>query len=176
MTNSHHNPPYIQADSATLHQLAQAIGESLQAHGQMLALAESCTGGLAASIITDLAGSSAWFQSGIVAYSNQAKQDYLQVSSDVLAQYGAVSEPVAKAMAQGLIQLGRCQIAASVTGIAGPSGGSVEKPVGTVCFAWADQHGYVHSAQHFLHGDRQQIRQQSVAILFSGIMQLLTTY
>ncbi len=160
----------------TLHNLAKQIGASLLAHEWQLGLAESCTGGLAAATITDLAGSSAWFDSSAVVYSNQAKQDLLKVPAATLAEYGAVSEPVAIAMAQGLLAQGRCQIAASVTGIAGPSGGSVEKPVGTVCFAWAHQDGrLVSTTQHFS-GDRQQVREQSVRAIFEGILQLLATY
>ena len=160
----------------TLHNLAKQIGASLLAHEWQLGLAESCTGGLAAATITDLAGSSAWFDSSAVVYSNQAKQDLLKVPAATLAEYGAVSEPVAIAMAQGLLAQGRCQIAASVTGIAGPSGGSVEKPVGTVCFAWAHQDGrLVSTTQHFF-GDRQQVREQSVRAIFEGILQLLATY
>ena len=160
----------------TLHNLAKQIGASLLAHEWQLGLAESCTGGLAAATITDLAGSSAWFDSSAVVYSNQAKQDLLKVPAATLAEYGAVSEPVAIAMAQGLLAQGRCQIAASVTGIAGPSGGSMEKPVGTVCFAWAHQDGrLVSTTQHFS-GDRQQVREQSVRAIFEGILQLLATY
>lgn len=160
----------------TLHNLAKQIGASLLAHEWQLGLAESCTGGLAAATITDLAGSSAWFDSSAVVYSNQAKQDLLKVPAATLAEYGAVSEPVAIAMAQGLLAQGRCQIAASVTGIAGPSGGSMEKPVGTVCFAWVHQDGrLVSTTQHFS-GDRQQVREQSVRAIFEGILQLLATY
>lgn len=159
-----------------LQELATQIGETLLAQGHLLALAESCTGGLAAASITDLAGSSAWFDSSVVVYSNQAKQDLLKVPVETLAQYGAVSEPVAIAMAKGLLTQGRCQISASVTGIAGPSGGSAEKPVGTVCFAWAHQDGRVVSTTQHFSGNRQQVREQSVRVLFEGILQLLATY
>lgn len=156
--------------------LAQQIAPHMQAKHLRLSLAESCTGGMAASVITELAGSSTWFDAGVVAYSNAAKQALLQVSADVLQQYGAVSEPVAQAMVQGLMQQGRCELAASVTGIAGPGGGTAEKPVGTVCFAWLDQHGHLTSARHQLSGDRQQVRMQSVALLLQGILHHLATY
>lgn len=156
------------------HQMAQRIAERLLQTKQMLGLAESCTGGMAASTLTDLAGSSAWFDSATVVYSNQAKHDLLQVDLAEIAKYGAVSEQVAKSMALGLLAQGRCQIAASVTGIAGPSGGSAEKPVGTVCFAWASQLGQVQTATHHFSGNRISVREQSVETLFMGILQLLT--
>ena len=159
-----------------LQQLAEVIGRILVEKGHILGFAESCTGGLASAIVTNIPGSSAWFDGGVVVYSNQAKQDLLQVSKNTLHQYGAVSEPVAIAMAKGLLTQGRCQISASVTGIAGPSGGSAEKPVGTVCFAWAHQDGRVVSTTQHFSGNRQQVREQSVRALVEGILQLLATY
>ena len=120
-----------------LQQLAEAIGRALVEKKHVLAFAESCTGGLASAIVTNIPGSSAWFDSGAVVYSNQAKQDLLQVSAETLKQCGAVSEQVAAEMASGLLQQGRADIAVSVTGIAGPDGGTADKPVGTVCFGWA---------------------------------------
>jgi len=155
------------------HRLAEQIGQQLIQTKQMLGLAESCTGGMAASTITDLAGSSAWFDSATVVYSNQAKHALLQVDLAEIAQYGAVSEQVAKSMALGLLAQGRCQITASVTGIAGPTGGSPEKPVGTVCFAWASHNGKILSQIKHFSGDRIAIREQSVETLFQGILQLL---
>ncbi len=159
-----------------LHQLAEQIGKKLVCQTWQLGLAESCTGGLAAATITDLAGCSAWFDGSIVSYSNQSKQDLLAVPAKQLAEFGAVSEQVAIAMAQGVLAQGRCQIAASVTGIAGPSGGSAEKPVGTVCFAWVDTLGNRVSRTHQFSGSRQLVREQSIRVLFQGILQLLATY
>jgi nicotinamide-nucleotide amidase len=102
----------------------------------MMATAESCTGGLIAAACTDLAGSSAWFERGLVTYSNEAKTDLLGVPAELIAQQGAVSEAVARAMVTGALARSRAQVAVAVTGVAGPGGGSASKPVGTVCFAW----------------------------------------
>ena len=123
--------------SSELKALSQDIGELLLAKNHVLTLAESCTGGLISALITNTAGSSAWFDSGLVTYSNQAKQDLLKVKVTSLELYGAVSEEVAMEMAIGALQQGRATIAASVTGIAGPDGGTITKPVGTVWLAWA---------------------------------------
>ena len=112
------------------------LAESLLRRGWMLSTAESCTGGMIAAACTDLAGSSQWFERGFVSYSNEAKQDMLGVPSAVLARHGAVSEEVAQAMVLGALNHSKAQVAVAVTGIAGPSGGSANKPVGTVCFAW----------------------------------------
>ena len=125
-----------QAD-ADLARLVQQVAQALTAKGWMLATAESCTGGLIAASCTDLAGSSAWFDRGAVTYSNEAKADLLGVPPELIAQHGAVSEPVARAMAEGILQRSKAHIAVAVTGIAGPGGGSPDKPVGTVWLAWA---------------------------------------
>ncbi len=157
-----------------LSNLATEIGELLLAQNRVLCLAESCTGGLASGLITEIPGSSAWFDSGLVVYSNQAKQDLLNVSTESLHQYGAVSEQVAIEMAIGALNQGRANIAASVTGIAGPDGGTEEKPVGTVCFAWTGN-GMLSSAttKHFS-GNRQEIREQSIITLLNGIKKALS--
>lgn len=126
----------IQAASETA-RLVQALATQLLARGWMLATAESCTGGLIAAACTDLAGSSTWFERGFVSYSNAAKAQMLGVDTALIAQHGAVSEPVARAMAQGALQHAHAQVALAVTGVAGPGGGSADKPVGTVWFAWA---------------------------------------
>jgi len=110
---------------------------ALLQRGWLLATAESCTGGLIAAACTDVAGSSQWFERGFVSYSNDAKQDMLGVPAAMLSQHGAVSEPVAQAMVLGTLNHSQAQVALAVTGIAGPTGGSKTKPVGTVCFAWA---------------------------------------
>jgi nicotinamide-nucleotide amidase len=124
----------LDTDLASLvHQVAQA----LMAKGWMLATAESCTGGLIAAACTDVAGSSAWFDRSAVTYSNEAKTDMLGVLPELLAQHGAVSEPVARAMAEGILLRSKAHIAVAVTGVAGPGGGSPSKPVGTVWLAWA---------------------------------------
>ena len=139
----------------------QELAALLLAAGQTLALAESCTGGLIAARITALPGSSAYFTGGVVAYSNQVKADILKVPHAMLAEYGAVSEPVARAMAHGVRTLTGSDLALSVTGIAGPGGGTDEKPVGTVFMAVVDQHGY--QVERFCFGgDRGQVRQQAV--------------
>ena len=117
--------------------LAETLAAQLLARGWMLATAESCTGGLIAAACTDLAGSSTWFERGFVTYSNAAKAQMLGVDAALISQHGAVSEPVARAMAQGALQHAHAQVALAVTGVAGPGGGSADKPVGTVWFAWA---------------------------------------
>lgn len=156
-----------------LQQLAEVIGRTLVEKGHILGFAESCTGGLASAIVTNIPGSSAWFDGGVVVYSNQAKQDLLQVSKNTLHQYGAVSEQVAAEMAEGLIKQGRASIVASVTGIAGPDGGTTEKPVGTACFAWASKDHPTKTCQLLLSGNRQEIRQKSVSAMLTGLKDFL---
>jgi nicotinamide-nucleotide amidase len=156
-----------------LQQLAEVIGRTLVEKGHILGFAESCTGGLASATVTNIPGSSAWFDGGVVVYSNQAKQDLLQVSKNTLHQYGAVSEQVATEMAEGLLKQGRASIVASVTGIAGPDGGTPEKPVGTVCFAWASKDHATKTCQLLLSGNRQEIRQKSVSAMLTGLKDFL---
>lgn len=127
----------------------------------MLATAESCTGGLIAAACTDLAGSSTWFERGFVSYSNEAKSELLGVPAALIARHGAVSEEVVRAMVQGALQHSRAQVGVAVTGVAGPSGGSVTKPVGTVWFGWATPSG-VCCEVHHLEGDRAAVRQATV--------------
>ena len=117
--------------------LTEQLAEVLLQHGWMLATAESCTGGMIAANCTDLSGSSHWFERGFVTYSNEAKHEMLGVKPSLIAEYGAVSEGVAKAMALGAMRHSRAQVTVAVTGVAGPTGGSADKPVGTVWFAWA---------------------------------------
>jgi nicotinamide-nucleotide amidase len=126
-----------------------------------LATAESCTGGMIAAACTDLAGSSTWFDRGFVTYSNEAKTDMLGVDASLIEQYGAVSEAVARAMAQGALARSCAQVALAVTGVAGPGGGSADKPVGTVWFAWATPVGISSEVQHFP-GDRAAVRAATV--------------
>jgi nicotinamide-nucleotide amidase len=150
----------------------QALATALLAKNWQLAVAESCTGGMIAAACTDLAGSSQWFERGFVTYSNAAKTEILGVPEALLAQHGAVSEPVAAAMAQGALLRSRAQIAASVTGIAGPSGATAGKPVGMVCFGFATAAGVSTTTMQFA-GDRAAVRQQAVAFALAGLLKAL---
>ncbi|MBK1680350.1 CinA family protein [Rhodocyclus tenuis] len=160
-------------DQAQVETLAAALGEQLLARGEMLATAESCTGGWVAQCATAIAGSSAWFERGFVTYANEAKQEMLGVSAATIASHGAVSEATALAMAEGALAHSRAQWAVAVTGIAGPAGGSAAKPVGTVCFAWAGSDGMRAVATRHFAGDRQQIRAASVACALTGLLERL---
>ncbi|RZI65445.1 MAG: CinA family protein [Variovorax sp.] len=143
--------------SSLLPALAAAVAERLQRRGWMLATAESCTGGLIAAACTELAGSSAWFERGFITYSNEAKAEAIGVDVALLAAHGAVSEPVVRAMTQGAITHARAQVALAVTGIAGPTGGSPDKPVGTVWFGWSVG-GVVRTERRRFDGDRATVR------------------
>ena len=145
------------------------VGERLKAAGEVLATAESCTGGWAAQVVTSVAGSSAWFDRGFVTYSNAAKQEMLGVRPETLGRHGAVSEQTAREMARGALERSAATLAVSVTGIAGPGGGSAEKPVGTVCFAWAAG-GEVTSETRRFPGDRESVRRQSVIRALEGVL------
>ncbi len=138
--------------------LATKIGQLLQTHGLMLTTAESCTGGLVAAAITEIPGSSQWFDRGFVTYSNRAKQEMLGVQANVLEKYGAVSEPVAIAMAEGGLVHSSATVSVAITGIAGPAGGTLEKPVGSVWFAWKLNNFPVKTSLQLFQGDRQKIR------------------
>ncbi|MCB5191358.1 nicotinamide-nucleotide amidase [Methylobacillus arboreus] len=159
-------------DDAELLTLAQRLGESLQAKGWVLALAESCTGGWAAQSITAIAGSSTWFDRGFVTYSNIAKQQMLGVGAETLQQYGAVSEETAQEMALGALAYSTADISAAITGIAGPDGGSREKPVGTVCFGWSSKDGHILTHREVFSGDREAVRKQSVKTALTGLLKL----
>ncbi len=150
------------------------LAEQLTQRGWMLATAESCTGGWIAKCCTDVAGSSAWFDRGFITYSNAAKQDMLGVRAETLAQYGAVSEAVVAEMATGALRHSQAHIAVAVSGIAGPSGGSPEKPVGTVCFAWAMRNGEVLTKTCQFAGDREAVRWQSVVFALDGVVQWMS--
>lgn len=138
-----------------------------------LVTAESCTGGLIASSITAIPGSSAWFDRGFVTYSNLAKQEMLGVPAELIAQFGAVSIDVAIAMAEGALRQSAGDLAVAVTGIAGPDGGSLEKPVGTVCLAWATHNTGTHALRKQFSGDRQDIRRASCEQALQGIVTLV---
>ena len=150
-----------------------AVAARLQARGWMLATAESCTGGLIAAACTDLAGSSTWFERGVVTDSNAAKTELLGVPADLVAAHGAVSEPVARAMAVGALQHARAQVAVAVTGVAGPGGGSAEKPVGTVWFGFALPGGAVQTECLRFDGDRATVRAETVAHAQCRLLALL---
>ena len=152
--------------------LAQTLGKRLKAAGAKLVTAESCTGGWAAQVVTSVAGSSAWFESGFVTYSNDAKRELLGVREDTLQKHGAVSEQTAREMAQGALSRSRGTVAVAVTGVAGPGGGSAEKPVGMVCFAWASARSLRSETQQFS-GDRESVRRQSVEHALEGVLRHL---
>jgi nicotinamide-nucleotide amidase len=159
----------------TLSTVATQLGLTLKAHGLMLAMAESCTGGLVAETITSIAGSSAWFERGFISYSNAAKSDMLDVSSKTIEKFGAVSEQTAAEMAIGALINSEAQIAGSITGIAGPDGGSPDKPVGTVCFAWTGKDFPVTSCTHWFDGDRDSVRNQAAIFMMAGLIERLNT-
>ena len=163
----------MEVTEAVLERLSAELGAALQGQGWLLATAESCTGGWLAQTVTAIAGSSAWFDRGFVTYSNAAKQAMLAVQPATLAQCGAVSEETAREMAQGALIHSDAQLALSITGIAGPGGGSPEKPVGTVCFAWVIRGQAVESTQQAFTGDRKQIRAASVAFALKQLRSLV---
>ena len=146
-----------------------SVADFLLNNGLMLATAESCTGGMIAATCTDLAGSSAWFERGFVTYSNAAKTDMLGVPAALIDEHGAVSEPVARAMAIGALKHSAAQVSLAVTGIAGPSGGSADKPVGTVWFAWASAQGVRSEVRRF-DGDRAAVRQATALHALQGLI------
>lgn len=155
---------------ADLQTLSESVGAQLLSRGEWLATAESCTGGWVAQSITAIAGSSAWFDRGFVTYSNAAKQEMLGVTEATLERHGAVSEATARAMAQGAIAHSRADWAIAITGIAGPGGGSPEKPVGTVCFAWAQRDGGCEAQTCVFAGERAAVREQSVIHALRGLL------
>lgn len=157
---------------STASTLTEALGAKLQARGYQLATAESCTGGLIAATCTSLSGSSLWFERGWVTYSNQAKTTELGVDSNLITQHGAVSEAVARAMASGALQHANAQVSVAVTGVAGPTGGSPDKPVGTVWLAWGLPQGVV-SERRVFSGDRDAVRQATVLYALERLLALL---
>jgi len=150
--------------------LVSELAENLLSRKYSMACAESCTGGWLAKVCTDLAGSSLWFDRGFVTYSNAAKIQMLGVDARLIRQFGAVSEQVAEAMVSGVLHSSDAQIAAAITGIAGPDGGTLEKPVGTVCFAWAIVDCPVTVERKRFSGDRQQVRLQAVIYVLSKLV------
>jgi nicotinamide-nucleotide amidase len=149
--------------------LARDLGAHLRRRGWQCATAESCTGGLAAGAITEIAGSSEWFDRGFVTYSNEAKQELLGVPEVTLRQHGAVSEPTARAMAEGALARSRAQLAVAITGVAGPGGGTPDKPVGMVCFAWARRGEGTRALTRHFPGDRAAVRRAAVIEALAGL-------
>jgi len=161
------------------HDIANLLAHTLIERGWKIALAESCTGGLVGAALTDLAGSSAWFERGYITYSNAAKSECLAVPMEMIESFGAVSEQVAGAMAEGARRSANVNVAISITGIAGPTGGSPEKPVGTVCFGWAinkniqsDMVDTTVITKQFS-GNRQSVREQARDYALSTLLKLL---
>jgi nicotinamide-nucleotide amidase len=156
-----------------MNELAEKLGQRLKARGALLVTAESCTGGWAAQAVTAIAGSSDWFERGFVTYSNQAKEEMLGVRHETIARDGAVSEATAREMALGALERSRGTIALAITGIAGPTGGSATKPVGTVCFAWARKGHAASTETRRFSGDREAVRRQSVEYALRKLLDLL---
>ena len=153
-----------------LNELAQQLARALLQQHQTVAVAESCTGGWVAKVLTDLPGSSQWFERGFVSYSNAAKQELLGVSADTLDAAGAVSEATVQEMATGVLAHSPADLALAIRGIAGPGGAVPGKPVGTVCFAWATRAGQQRVATVQFAGDREAVRRQSVAHALQGLI------
>ena len=159
---------------AELHELAERLGRELRAHHQSLVTAESCTGGWIAKMVTDIPGCSDWFDSGMAAYSYEAKQALLGVRPETLMEHGAVSQETCIEMVSGALIHSGATIAVAVTGIAGPTGGTPDKPVGTVWIGWKRRGGYPHAELFHFSGDRDAIRRQTVATAINGLLKSLT--
>ncbi len=155
-----------------MNDLARRVGEALKARGLRLATAESCTGGWVAMALTAVPGSSHWFERGYVTYSNDAKREDLGVADETLREHGAVSEQTAREMAAGAVRRARAQVALAITGVAGPTGGTRDKPVGMVCFAWAHGSKITSETKRF-DGDRESVRRQSVIHALERVLEAL---
>jgi nicotinamide-nucleotide amidase len=154
-----------------LFDLAVRVGEALSRRGLMLVTAESCTGGWIGQCVTMVSGSSAWFERGFVTYTNVAKMEMLGVSPATLDKHGAVSEQTVREMAQGALARSRGDVAVAVSGVAGPTGGTAAKPVGTVCLAWAQREGATRSVTLHLDGDRDTVRRAAVVAALEGVLE-----
>jgi len=161
-------------DDGELTSLAAQLGWRLTDLGQRVATAESCTGGWVAKVLTDTAGSSAWTEAGLVTYSNEAKHRLLGVSKDVLEHSGAVSEPVVRQMVAGALRVTRAELAVAISGVAGPGGGTEDKPVGTVWFAWGRGEGDTRTVMKRFQGNRESVRYQSVAFILDAALAYLS--
>jgi nicotinamide-nucleotide amidase len=164
----------IPAD-ADLTELARRVGAVLKSRRLSVATAESCTGGWVAQVLTAIPGSSDWFDRGFVTYTNTSKRELLDVRTEALARFGAVSEPTARAMAEGALRHSQAQVTLAITGIAGPSGGTPEKPVGTVWLAWAGKGHDTVTRRALFAGEREAVRRQSVAASLQGLLEFLGT-
>lgn len=158
---------------ASLEDLAARVGAELKARNLLLATAESCTGGWIGEAVTSIPGSSEWYERGFIAYSNQAKCELLGVRAETLERHGAVSEAAVREMAQGALERSGAQWSVAVSGIAGPAGGSAEKPVGMVCLAWARSGQAPLAVTRHFPGDRQAVRRATVAAALAGLLDLL---
>lgn len=157
-----------------LTELSIAVGRELKSRGLLLVTAESCTGGWVGQEITAIAGSSDYYDRGFITYSNTAKRELLGVTEGTLNRFGAVSEETARAMASGALGHSPAHVALSITGVAGPGGGSPDKPVGTVCFGWAVKgRGEAQSARRVFPGDREAVRRQAVQFALEGVLERL---
>jgi len=156
-----------------LYDLAERVGLTLKGAGLALATAESCTGGWVGQAVTMIPGSSDWYDRGFIVYTNTSKREMLGVMPETLERFGAVSEPTVREMAQGALDHSRAQIAVAVSGIAGPSGGSADKPVGTVCLAWARVDGSLWSETQRFAGDRDAVRRQAVIRTLERLLELI---
>lgn len=163
-----HSKPFCNREPS-----AASLADLMLRLGLRLAVAESCTGGWLAKVVTDLAGSSAWLDRGFVTYSNAAKQEMLGVRAETLAAHGAVSEAVVSEMVIGALSRSAAQVAVAISGVAGPGGGSPEKPVGTVCLAWAWPKGRVETRRFHFGGDRDAVRRRSVQAAIDGLVERL---
>jgi len=164
--------PISPYDDAALHGLAERVGGVLRANRQMLCTAESCTGGWIAKMITDIPGCSDWFDCGMACYSYEAKQALLGVRPETLTQFGAVSRETVLEMVSGALVTSGASVAVAVTGIAGPSGGTIDKPVGTVWIGWKRRGGYPLAEVFHFHGDREAVRRQTVLKALEGLLVL----
>ena len=164
----------IDVQESQIDALATRLGRQLAVSGGMIATVESCTGGLIARALTETPGSSQWFDRGFVTYSNEAKIEMVGVSAQTLAVFGAVSEPTALEMAGGALARSRARVSLSVTGVAGPGGGSADKPVGTVCFGWAVADGRTRAVTRRFDGDRARLRWQAALFALQGAWDMLS--
>ncbi len=161
------------APDRQLQELAQKLGSRLARHGLVMTTAESCTGGWIAKVMTDIPGSSGCFDRSFITYSNASKQEMLGVKASTLQAFGAVSEQTVREMVAGALERSGASIAVAVSGIAGPGGGTAEKPVGTICLAWGREGREIVSARERLKGDREQVRRQAVAQALEGLLRLI---
>jgi len=157
----------------TVQELAQVLGEKLTQAGLVVATAESCTGGGVAYAITEISGSSQWFDRSFITYSNGAKTQMLGIDDTLIHQFGAVSEQVVEQMAMAAVKNSDADIAVAISGIAGPEGGTLEKPVGTVCISWYNAHSGSKTASYLFVGDRSDVRTQAIRLALFGLIEII---